>query len=274
MPKQKTYCMDKKPIISVVIPVYNAEKYIAAAIESVLGQSYEDFELLVVNDCSTDGTRTVVESFAFHDKRVCLINLPTNKGGPAGPRNIGVLRARGRWIAFLDADDIWHPCKLQRQFDLLEKTGARFCSTQMVDFVDTNQLSLSDASLDEYEWVSFLSQLIKFRTPTSSVVVEKSLIERYPFNESMSYKAREDLDCWLHCHEEIARSVKITRPMMGYRIIPGQISGRKWTMFKRHLYVLWRYRFTSGRSLHAGALLFTISHFGLAIYYRLIKKGL
>lgn len=272
--KAKNYSMDKKPIISVVIPAFNAEKYIAEAIESVLGQSYENFELLVVNDCSTDCTSTVVESFAFHDKRVTLIDLPANKGGPAGPRNIGVLQARGRWIAFLDADDIWHPCKLQRQLDLLEKTGARFCSTQMVDFVDANQLSLSDASLDQYEWVSFLSQLIKFRTPTSSVVVEKSLIERYPFNESMNYKAREDLDCWLHCHEEIGRSVKITRPMMGYRIIPGQISGQKWTMFKRHLHVLWRYRLMSGRALHAGALLFTISHFGLAIYYRLIKKGL
>jgi len=266
--------MNKNPIVSVVIPAYNAEEYIAAAIKSVLSQTYSNFEVLVVNDCSTDGTQAIVESFASHDERVCLINLPANMGAPAGPRNIGIQRARGRWIAFLDADDIWHPCKLQRQLDLLEKTGARFCSTQMVDFVDAAQLSLLDARQDQYEWITFLNQMVKFRTPTSSVVAERNLLERYPFNESMSYKAREDLDCWLHCHEEIGRSVKITSPMMGYRIIPGQISGRKWTMFKRHLHVLWRYRFMSGRSLHAGAILFTISHFGLAVYYRWIKKGL
>ena len=110
---KELYCMDKKPIVSVVIPAYNAEKYIAAAIDSVLGQTYSDFEVLVVNDCSTDGTKAMVENFAFHDERVCLINLPANKGAPAGPRNIGVLRARGRWIAFLDADDWHHPHHLQ-----------------------------------------------------------------------------------------------------------------------------------------------------------------
>lgn len=266
--------MKNIPVISVVIPAYNAENFIAEAIESVLCQSYKDFELLVVNDCSTDKTRVVVERFALADKRVCLINLSTNKGAPAAPRNIGVQRARGRWIAFLDADDIWHPYKLQRQISLLDKSGARFCSTQMIDFVDANQLLLSDARPDEYIWVSFLSQLIKSKTPTSSVIVEKSLIERFPFNESISYKAREDLDCWLHCHEEIGRSVKISRQMIGYRISPGQISGRKLSMFKRHLNVLWNYRLKSGRTLQASALLFTISHFVLSIYYRFIKKSL
>ncbi len=266
--------MYKKPTVSVVIPAYNSEKYIADAMNSVLGQTYSDFEVLVVNDSSTDKTEAIVEEFALNDKRVFLINLLENMGAPAGPRNIGVQRARGRWIAFLDADDIWHPCKLQRQIDLLEKTNARFCSTKMVDFVEAKQLSLSDARIDQYEWISFLSQLIKFQTPTSSVLVEKCLLERYPFNESKIYKAREDLDCWLHCHEEISRSVKITMPMMGYRITPGQISGRKWTMFIRHLYVLWRYRFMSGRSLCVGAIPLTICHFGLAIYHRIIKKSL
>jgi teichuronic acid biosynthesis glycosyltransferase TuaG len=266
--------MEKNPSVSVVIPAYNAEKYISDAIESVLCQSYKDFELLVVNDCSTDDTKLVVEGLALLDKRVYLINLSTNNGAPAAPRNVGIRLARGRWIAFLDADDIWHPCKLQRQVDLLIKSGARFCSTQMVDFIDVNQLSLADALPDEYEWVSFLSQLIKYRTPTSSVVVEKSLVECYPFNECLSYKAREDLDCWLHCHEEIGRSVKISRQMVGYRITPGQISERKLTMFKRHFHVLWSYRFMSGRSLHVSALLFTFSHFVLSFYYRLIKKGL
>lgn len=263
-----------QPLVTVIVPAYNAEKYISVAIESVLAQSFDDFELLVINDCSTDSTKAVVEDFVNRDKRVRLIGLPANMGAPAGPRNIGVRQARGKWVAFLDADDVWHPHKLERQLDLLKRTKARFCSTQMIDFVDENHLSLLDAFPDDYEWISFRSQLIKFRTPTSSVMVEKELIGRYPFNERIEFKAREDLDCWLHCHEEIRRSVKITRPMLGYRIVPGQISGSKWAMIKRHFYVLSQYRFLSGKSLRAGALLFTISHFGLAIYYRLIKKTL
>lgn len=266
--------MKIQPVISVIIPAYNAEKFIAAAIESVLIQSFHNFELLVVNDCSTDCTRAVVESFTVRDKRVRLISLSSNMGAPAGPRNIGVRQASGKWVAFLDADDVWHPYKLERQLDLLSRTGALFCSTQMIDFVDESLPKLIDAHPDDFEWVSFRSQLLKFRTPTSSVVVEKKLVERYPFNESISFKAREDLDCWLHCHEEIGRSVKISSPMMGYRLVRGQISGVKWKMVKRHFYVLSRYRFVSGKSLHIGALLFTISHFALAIYYRLIKKGL
>jgi teichuronic acid biosynthesis glycosyltransferase TuaG len=266
--------MNSIPKISVVIPAYNAENYISAAIDSVLSQSFKDFEVLVVNDCSTDNTRVVVENFAISDRRVFLINLPVNNRAPARPRNIGVQQARARWIAFLDADDIWHPSKLQRQLDLIDKTGARFCSTQMVNFVDSKNLQLFDAQPDEYELVSFLSQLIKNKTPTSSVLVEKTLIERYPFNESIDYSAREDYECWLHCHEEIGRSVKISQRMVGYRISSSQLSGHKLIMLKRHLHVLWNYRFMTNKRLTIFAFIFTISHFIFAIYYRLIKKGL
>lgn len=266
--------MNTTPSITVVIPAYNAANYIVATVESVLRQSYSDFEVLVVNDCSTDKTAEIIEGFAAADGRVRLINLAVNKGAPAGPRNIGVKEARGKWIAFLDADDIWHPAKLERQMALIEKTGARFCSTRMIDFMDAEDLRLQDAGPEDYEWISFVDQLIKFRTPTSSVVVEKALMEKYPFNESMAFKAREDLDCWLHCHEELGRSVKITVPMMGYRIIPGQISGKKWVMVRRHLHVLKQYRYKSGRRMRLGAWFFTFTHFALALCSRGIQKTL
>jgi teichuronic acid biosynthesis glycosyltransferase TuaG len=262
------------PFVSVVIPVYNGVRFIEASIESVLKQSFPDFELLVVNDCSTDGTVAIVEQLCANDSRIRLINIPSNMGAPAGPRNIGVKHSVGKWIAFLDADDIWHPAKLERQLALLKRTGAKFCSTQMSDFVDEGKLLLHDAGPDDFEWISFIDQLIKFRTPTSSVVVERCLAERYPFNESITFKAREDLDCWLHCHEEIGRSIKISQPMMGYRIMPGQISSNKWIMFRRHLHVLNQYRFRTGGRLYFAALLFTVTHFMLASYYRLIKRTL
>ncbi|NUU03205.1 glycosyltransferase family 2 protein [Herbaspirillum robiniae] len=266
--------MSTTPLVTVVMPAYNAAGYIVATIGSVLNQSFTDYELLVINDCSKDNTADIVNKFAAADSRIRLINLPANKGAPAGPRNIGIQQARGKWIAFLDSDDLWHPAKLERQIDLLEKTGARFCSTRMMDFIDPATLNLSDAAPEDHEWISFTQQLIKFRTPTSSVVAERALMLNNPFNEDMSFKAREDLDCWLHCHEEIGRSVKITVPMMGYRIIPGQISGKKWVMFRRHLHVLKQYRFRSGRKMGLGAWVFTFTHFALAVYHRNIKKSL
>jgi teichuronic acid biosynthesis glycosyltransferase TuaG len=266
--------MNNLPTVTIVMPAYNAASYITATIESVLKQSFTDYELLVINDCSKDNTAKIVELYCARDKRVQLINLSVNKGAPAGPRNIGIQQAKGKWIAFLDSDDIWHPNKLERQLNLLKNTGARFCSTRMMDFVDESTLKLKDAGPEEYEWISFTKQLIKYRTPTSSVIAEKVLMQHNLFNEDMSFKAREDLDCWLRCHEEIGKSVKITVPMTGYRIIPSQISANKWHMFRRHLHVLQQYRFRSGRRMGLGALVFTLTHFVLAFYYRKIQKSL
>jgi teichuronic acid biosynthesis glycosyltransferase TuaG len=267
--------MSHPPSVSVVMPAYNAAGYIEAAIASVMKQTFTDWELLVINDCSTDDTPAIVERHHRADSRIRLITLPRNMGAPAGPRNIGIQTAQGRWIAFLDSDDLWHPDKLRIQLLALERTGAGFCSTQMVDFRSGEMPQLRTASPDQIEWISYWQQLVKFRTPTSSVVADRELLLRFPFNEAPAYKAREDLDCWLHCHEALGRSIKITAPMMGYRIIEGQISGKKWIMLKRHFHVLRHYRRFSGRRFTAPeALAFTLTHFGLAFYYRLVRSGL
>jgi teichuronic acid biosynthesis glycosyltransferase TuaG len=262
------------PDVTVVMPAYNAEKYIAATIRSVLAQSFRNFELLVVDDCSKDSTASIVAQFAADDARVRLIRLDRNRGAPAGPRNVAIAQARGEWIAFLDADDIWHPEKLQRQMKALRETGAQFCCTQMRDFVDEGELRLGGDETYSIERISFRQQLLRYRTPTSSVVAKRTLLLNNPFNEDPRYKAREDLDCWLHCIEEAGGGIKLRSPLMGYRIIPGQISGNKLQMMKRHLFVLRRYRLKSGRLLGLAAYLFTFSHFSLALYRRGLRKGM
>jgi teichuronic acid biosynthesis glycosyltransferase TuaG len=256
------------------MPAYNAEQYIEKSIDSVLLQTLSDFELLIINDCSRDNTAEIVKSYMVRDKRIRLINLHVNMGAPAGPRNVGIKQSLGKWIAFLDSDDIWHPTKLQRQIELLERTGATFCSTKMLDFIDQSSLKLCDAGPDDYEWITFSQQLIKLRTPTSSVVVERELMINNLFNEDITFKAREDLDCWLHCHEEIGKSVKINVPMMGYRIIPGQISGKKWIMVGRHFHVLANYRYRSGKKLGLMAWFYTFTHFSISIYHRTLRNQL
>lgn len=110
-------------LISIIMAAYNAEKTIVHAIESVLNQTYPHFELLVVNDCSTDRTVELVKEIATQDKRVRLISNQKNSG-VSYTRKHGLDEARGSWIAILDSDDAWAPEKLEKQIALQEKTNA------------------------------------------------------------------------------------------------------------------------------------------------------
>src|SRR5258708_16152048 len=104
---------------SVVIPAYNAEIYITETLNSVLNQSYSHFEVLVVDDGSTDLTREMVDAFAGRDSRVKLIARAECSGGPATPRNLGLRASRGHYVALLDADDIWAVDKLRHDAEFL-----------------------------------------------------------------------------------------------------------------------------------------------------------
>lgn len=262
------------PQVSVVIPCYNGAAFIGATLRSVQAQSFVDFEMLVVDDGSRDATAAVVEAMAAVDRRIRLIRLERNSGGPATPRNVGVSQARGRWIAFLDADDIWHPDKLRSQLTTMQRNGAKFCCSRMIDFVDEARLAFTAVAGDRVARITFLSHLVKSRIPTSSVLLEAELARRHPFNEDPSYRAREDFVCWAHCLEEIGSSIKVQHPLIGYRVSSQQISGDKWLMMKRHYHVLKEYRFRSGRRLGLSAALFTFTHMALSAYYRLMLREL
>ena len=108
------------PIISVVLPAYNRADSIQAAAESVLRQTWQDFELLIVDDCSTDGTAETIKRLT--DPRVHCLSTPHNMG-PSGARNVGIKAAQGKWVAFQDSDDEWLPEKLTLQMARLETRG-------------------------------------------------------------------------------------------------------------------------------------------------------
>src|SRR5262245_55227910 len=109
--------MSESPKVTVVIPVYNREKYVAAAIESILAQTFSNFELLVIDDGSTDGSREVIQS--FRDLHVHLVCNETNLGIPR-TRNRGIQRAHGEYLAFLDSDDWAYPERLGKQVAFLD----------------------------------------------------------------------------------------------------------------------------------------------------------
>ena len=110
-----------KPTVSVIMPTHNDVKYLTRAIDSVISQSFKDWELLVVDDGSTDDTPTVIAEYAKKDSRIRPFRIEKASGSPTKPRNIGIENATGRYIAFLDSDDLWLPTKLEHQMALFEK---------------------------------------------------------------------------------------------------------------------------------------------------------
>ena len=111
-------------LVSIITPSYNTAKYIGKTIESVQAQTYFDWEMLIVDDCSSDNTDEVVASF-LSDTRINYIKNDYNSGA-AVSRNRALREAKGRWIAFLDSDDLWAPDKLEKQISFMEKNGYRF----------------------------------------------------------------------------------------------------------------------------------------------------
>ena len=112
--------MNKITKVSVVTPAYNAEKFLAKAIESILCQSYQDFEYIIIDDCSTDGTWKMIQDYAKKDKRIIAITNQKNLG-IAGNRNRGVSLAKGKYLVWQDADDISLPRRIEKQVAFMDK---------------------------------------------------------------------------------------------------------------------------------------------------------
>lgn len=125
-------------LVSIITPAYNAAAYIAETIESVLAQTYQNWEMLIVNDCSKDNTAEIVQSYAAKDKRIKLINLKQNSGA-AIARNAAIQNAKGRYIAFLDSDDLWKKEKLQKQLNFMQQNGYAFTFTGYEHFKETKE---------------------------------------------------------------------------------------------------------------------------------------
>ena len=125
----------KEPLVSIIMPAYNAEKYIEESIKSVCDQTYENWELLIIDDCSKDNTLQIVQKFSKVDERIKCLNQITNSG-VAKARNRGLKESRGEYIAFLDSDDLWEKEKLEKQI--------KFMEDKKINFSFTNYTSISE----------------------------------------------------------------------------------------------------------------------------------
>lgn len=107
-------------MVSIITPCYNSAGFIADTIKSVLAQTHQDWEMLIVDDCSTDSSLEIIEEFAQKDSRIKVLRTEKSSGSPVAPRNLAIQHAQGRYIAFLDSDDIWFTGKLEAQLKIFE----------------------------------------------------------------------------------------------------------------------------------------------------------
>lgn len=122
-------------IVSIITPCYNASSYISFTIESVLKQTYPNWEMIIVDDCSTDNSSDIIKQFISGDTRIKYFKTDNPSGSPVLPRNIGIEKATGRYIAFLDSDDIWLPTKLEEQLKFFkdDKTAVAFSNYEKMN---------------------------------------------------------------------------------------------------------------------------------------------
>ncbi len=201
------------PKVSVVMPAYNAEKTIKDAIDSVLNQTFADFELIVINDCSNDNTYDIVYNLSQHDERIKLLNNKVNSGVSIS-RNYGISVAKGLWIAFLDSDDMWKSEKLEKQLKLLEsKEDAVICYTAS-SFV--NEYGEPYSYIMEAESEINLTTLLKRNLIScSSVVINADVMKQYKMPGDQMH---EDYYIWLSVLKKYGVAYGINEPLLIYRL--------------------------------------------------------
>lgn len=212
-------------LVSVIIPAYNAEKFLATALDSVLTQTYQEFEILVVNDGSEDGTEEIVKDYQrkFPDK---IRYFYQKNRGQGSARNLAMKNARGDYFAFLDADDLWLPEKLEKQLRKLEETEADFCFTDAEIIGETGAIQKTFSQLVLPPQNEILTPLLKTNfIVNSSVLMKRVVFEKIGFQkERRVYQNIEDYDYWLQAALAGFKFVYLPEVLVRYRIHSTQSS--------------------------------------------------
>lgn len=206
----------KKPKISVVMPAYNAEKYIAEAIESILNQTYKNFEFIIVDDCSSDRTPEIIKRYAKKDKRIRYFRNKKRLGCTCS-LNVGLRKSKGEYIARMDSDDISLPKRFIEQLKLISKG---------FDVVGSNIIFIDKDGNEERMGIysKNIGKIIKIKSPLAhpSVMFKRSFLEKVGYyNEKL--KTAQDYDLWIRFYLSDAKLGVVNKILLKYRQHPKTI---------------------------------------------------
>ncbi len=204
------------PVISVVMSVYNGGEYLPDSIRSILNQTYKNFEFIIINDGSTDKSLEVIEKYKSQDKRIVLITRE-NKGLVAS-LNEGIEKARGRYIARMDADDISMPERFEKQIDFIEKENIDICGSDTQGFNEYEELSIRRYPESDQD----IKFTLMFRSPFShpSVLIKRIVFKTLRYRED--FKCAEDYRLWADLALNDYKMGNISRVLLKYRVHKSQ----------------------------------------------------
>jgi len=211
-----------KPLISIIIPTYNRANLLVKAIKSVFSQTYKNFELIIVNDGSTDNTKQIIDNFKKQTNKIKYI-WEINSG-TAKAKNTGIKNTEGKYIAFLDSDDEWLPKKLEKQLELFKKStnsnlGFVGCNTFIIDKKNNKKLIYK---IPKYKNIFYALLINNFICSCSSVMVKKSVLDKIDFFDE-NLKIGEDWDMWIRIAQKYNFDF-VNEPLLKYNIHSGNLS--------------------------------------------------
>lgn len=243
-------------LVSIITPAYKAAGYVGETIKSVLNQDYMAWEMIIVDDCSSDNTLEVLQCWEEKDSRIKVISANEN-GGPAAARNIAIESAKGRWIAFLDSDDVWMAGKLSKQLVFHQEKDAVISYTRGRRFQE--DVSNSGHLIAAPEEIRYAELLGNTAIITSTVLVDR--------NKSGDFKMKnayyDDFVCWLDLLRSGGRAVGLQDDLLRYRVLPGSVSRNKLKSAKE----VWK----TYREIEKLGLVASIRHFCSYAFHGFLK---
>jgi len=218
-------------LVSIVMPVYNGADFIEDAVRSVQKQTIQNWELLIADDFSSDDSLKISVAFQKSDPRIRVITT-LGRSGPAAARNRAIQRASGRWIAFLDCDDIWHPEKLAATLSFMSQKKLALA------FTAYNRKSGSGLESIFVPNSVTMSSLLKTNfIATSTVVIDRGYVPNFAMNESVGY---DDYFAWLEILRRGLSAAGLNRELTTYRKSRGSVSSDKLRSARSVFVMMWK----------------------------------
>lgn len=252
----------EKPLISIITPTYNSERFIGFTIESILNQSYTNWELLITDDASGDGTWKILEEYSLRDKRIKIFRLEINSGSGLA-RNSSIKEASGGFIAFCDSDDYWHKDKLKNQLEFMQSNSYTFTYTRYAIVNESNELKKESNVAPKQ--CAYFRLLVQNCIGCSTVMVD---VHQLGKEYMPDLRNRQDWGLWLKYIRKSGKAFRLQESNTYYRLRKHSISSNKIKLFKYHWQI---YNKVEGYNVFTSALLF-ILNIPTVLYYMLRNR--
>lgn len=213
-------------LVSIITPSYNSSRFIKDTIESVINQTYQNWELLITDDCSIDNTVAIIEDYVKKDSRIKIFIQDKNRG-PGAARNNSISRAKGRYIAFLDSDDIWEKNKLERQIDFITEKNVAFV------FSSYYLMNESGVSLKKIirvpEQITYRGYLKNTIIGCLTVLIDIKQTGKF---EMPLISTSQDMATWLQILKKGYNAYGMLEVLAGYRLVQNSNTAKKWKAVK------------------------------------------